>query len=205
MNNLKLLTITIFMTILAGISPSRAQNVGIRGGLNISNFYVDQINDESTRIGLNAGLFSRWQVSDRYGIQAELNYSEKGNRSVYEGLIDQEVMYNFNYLDLPVMAAIRIGGPVEVNLGMYAGYLLNASISSDGDLGEYSDDISRDDLQDFDFGFLGGLNLNFNRVQAGVRYNLGMVKIADSPGSRFLLGDAKHSVGQIYVGFKLNK
>ena len=194
----------IAICVIFAVSVS-AQEVGIKGGLNIGNLYIDQIDNESPRFGFHGGIFSRWEVSNSYNLQVELLYSGKGSRATYDNLIDQQVRFNLHYLELPVVNSFRIRGPANLNLGLFGSYLLHASITSDGDLGEYSNDIDREELSDFNFGFIGGIELHFTRIRTGVNYNLGMIKLAQTEASDFLLGDSKTSTVQIYIAFILNK
>ncbi|NMM49610.1 porin family protein [Marinigracilibium pacificum] len=199
--NYKIILSTIFL--IGSISFSNAQIIGVKGGLNASNFYSDEVDDKNARYGFHAGLFSQWEISEGLGLQTEILYSGKGNRSMYDGIIDQEVKFNMHYIDVPVMAVFKLGDAAEIHTGVYGGYLLSTDITSDGDLGEYSDSVDKDNFKSFDWGFLGGIGINFGNLQVGARYNLGMMKIADSDGAKSLIGDAKNSYGQIYGALRI--
>ena len=177
---------------------------GIKGGLNVSNLYIDDVNDENARYGFNVGLYGQLLSSDAFAIQPELLFSTKGSRDFYGGLVDQEVKYNLNYLDLPVLAVFKLGPSAEIHVGPYASYLLNANVSYSGDLANGSEDVDKDNLKSFDYGLVGGFGLNFGAVQVGARYNYGLVKIADSDAAEVVLGDSKNSVAQLYLSLNLN-
>ena len=176
---------------------------GIKGGLNASNLYIDNVTDENARIGFNLGLFGQPISTDAMALQVELLYSTKGSHAQYTGLAYQEIKYNLNYIDLPVLAVIKLGHAGEIHLGGYASYLLNANISYKGDLANGSTEIDKDNLKSFDYGLLAGLGINFGSVQVGARYNYGLVKIADSDSAKSLIGDAKNSCAQLYVSFNM--
>jgi hypothetical protein len=125
--------------------------------------------------------------------------------AIYDGIIYQEVKYNLNYLDLPVLAVFKLGNQVELHAGGYASYLLNANIEYEGDIANDVDEIDKDHLKSYDYGLVGGIGFNFGNVQLGARYNYGLVKIADSDAAEFLIGDSKNSVGQVYLALNLNK
>lgn len=189
-------------TSMAQRTPGRA---GVKGGLNVSNLYNNEINDKDARLGFNAGLYGQLFSSDVFAIQPELLYSTKGSMAVYDGVVNQEVKYNLNYLDLPVLAVFKLGKQVELHAGGYASYLLNANISYEGDLGNGADDIDKDHLKSYDYGLIGGIGFNFGNIQLGARYNYGLVKLADSDASEILIDDSKNSVGQVYLAVNLNK
>src|SRR5687767_14415697 len=87
-------------------SPKKA---GIKGGLNVSNLYIDDIHDENARLGFNVGLYGQIFSTEGFAIQPELLYSTKGSKAFYEeGSLEQTVQYNLNYLDLPVLAVFKL-------------------------------------------------------------------------------------------------
>ena len=178
---------------------------GVKGGLNVSNLYIDDVSDENARFGFNLGVYGQILSSDAFAIQPELLFSTKGSKIEYGGsLFDQTVKYNLSYLDLPVLAVFKLGESAEIHVGPYVGYLLGANISHDGDLGSGVDDIDKDNLKSFDYGLAGGFGLNFGNLQVGARYNYGLAELADSDAADLLIGDAKNSVAQIYLALNFN-
>lgn len=204
----KILT-TIFFASLCCLAlnvnvQAQGGRAGIKGGLNVSNLYIDDVTDENARFGFNVGVYGQVLSTDVLALQLELLYSTKGSKAQYDGFIDQEIKYNLNYLDLPVLAVFKLGEQVELHAGGYAGYLLGANISYSGDLGTGVDEIDKDNLKPLDYGLIGGLGFNFGAVQVGARYNYGLAKLADSDGAKALIGDSKNSVGQVFISFNLN-
>ncbi len=193
--------VTLLSTTLSFAQTNR--RAGIKGGLNVSNLYIDDVSDENARYGFNVGLYGQVLSSEAAALQLELLYSTKGSRAFYDGAFDQEVKYNLNYLDLPVLAVIKLGESAEIHLGGYASYLLNANISYSGDFANGSDEIDKDNLKSYDYGLVGGVGFNFGEVQIGARYNYGLVKIADSDAADAMIGDSKNSFGQVYIAFNL--
>ena len=205
--NIKLLSVFVLVTLLAtslGSDVFAQARAGIKGGLNVSNLYIDNLDDENARYGFNVGVFGQVLASETFAIQPELMFSTKGSRAFYGGIIDQEVKYNLNYLDLPVLAVFKLGESAEIHVGPYASYLLGANISYSGDIANGADEIDRDHLKSFDYGLAGGFGLNFGAVQVGARYNYGFAKIADSDRAELVLGDSKNSVAQLYLSLNLN-
>lgn len=191
------------MGILATTTTFAQARAGIKGGLNVSNLYIDDINDENARYGFNVGLYGQVLSSEVFALQPELLYSTKGSRAFYDGPFEQTIKYNLNYLDLPLLAVFKLGKSAEIQVGPYASYLLNANVSYSGDIANGDDEIDKDQLKSYDYGLVGGFGMNFGNIQVGARYNYGLVKIADSDAAELLLGDSKNSVAQLYLSLNL--
>lgn len=195
----------MILSVLAIKVTAQDRRMGVKGGLNISNLYVDGVDNENARIGFNVGLYGQLLASDYFALQPELLYSTKGTQFRHDGVLDQTAKFNLNYLDLPVLAVIKLGRSAEIHLGAYASYLLGANITYDGNLDAGSESLDRDNFKSIDFGLVGGFALNFNSAQVGTRYNLGLAKIAEGATAEAILGDAKNSAAQVYAAFTLNK
>src|SRR5687768_8299343 len=183
MKLLKHLTVFILVGFACAMFSSEATaqiRAGIKGGLNVSNLYVDDVSDENARFGFNLGFYGQVFSSETFALQPELLFSTKGSKDEYGGaLVDQTIKFNLSYLDLPVLAVFKLGESAEIHVGPYVSYLLGANISHEGDLGSGTDEIDKDHLKSFDYGLSGGFGLNFGSVQVGARYNYGLAKLAD--------------------------
>lgn len=178
---------------------------GIKGGLNLSNFITDEVTDDNVRVGFHVGVYTQLFNSNAFAIQPEVNYSTKGNRATFEsGIIDQENKFNLNYIDIPILAVFKLGEVVEIHAGPYWAYLVGANIDTDGDLEDDFNQLDRDNFDKWDYGLVGGIGFNLNKVQIGARYNYGLNEIAESEGAKNWLGSqTKNSVGQIYMSVNL--
>ncbi len=184
---------------------SSGPRVGIKGGLNASNLITDEVTDKHGRFGFHAGVYGQLFSTDAFAIQPEVNFSTKGNEVKHNfGIIDQETKFNLSYIDIPVLAVFKLGNAAEIHAGAYWAYLVGANIDTDGDLADGFVSIDRDNFDKWDYGLVGGIGFNLGQVQLGARYNYGLNKIAQSAGARAMLGDAKNSVGQIYLALNLN-
>jgi len=193
----------------ASTAFAQGPTFGIKGGLNYSTLAVDEADDETSRIGYNFGLFARTAPDQPIGLQVELLYSTKGSTTNYStlfGLIEQEVDFNLNYLELPVLASFRIGSIVDLQVGAYAAYLLGAKAKSSGDLGSGSEELDRDNFTSLDYGIAGGVGFNLGpNAQLGVRYLHGLNNIADSDAANLVLDDSKNRCVQAYVAFGIGQ
>jgi hypothetical protein len=200
-----LIRIALVMTILLFTGNVISQNVGfgIKGGFALSNLYIDseELDDENARIGFHIGLFSQVMFAETFGIQPEFLFSQKGSEGEYSGLIDQTVNFKINYIDVPILFVLRPVEVIELHAGPLFGILLNSNVEYSGIIDGVSE-IDRDHLKSLDYGLAAGFALNFGNLQAGVRYYMGLQKIADSQTMRLLIGDSKNSYGQIYLAIK---
>lgn len=181
--------------------------IGLKGGLNASNFYSNEVGDQNVRLGFHVGLFTELAVGEFFSIQPELLLSTKGNRATYgqdDGVLDLvgaegEVKTNLTYIDIPVLAKITLGEILNIHVGPYASYLIGASTSTEGDLANDSEELDRDNFKSWDYGLAAGIGLDLEAVTIGARYNLGLVNIAESTAAEAILDNSKNSVLQAYV------
>ncbi len=202
------LLIVVLVCLLAimscGTTSAQTKNkVGIKGGVNYSILNIDKATTEDGRFGFNAGVFGQVMSTETFALQLELLYSTKGTSVTYEDLINQDISYNLNYIDLPMLAVIKLGRSAEIHLGGYGSYLLGANVSYSGPFGNGVEQIKRDDLQTFDYGLLAGLGFNFGNLQFGLRYNYGLVKIARSNNAQYVLDNANNVSGLVFLAFNL--
>lgn len=192
---------TLLLTIPAF---SQGPTFGVKGGLNYTNLAGGDSNDDNGRVGFNAGVFARTTPDLPLGLQVELLYSTKGNHTKYNaffGLVDQDVDFNLNYLELPVMADLHVLDVVDIHLGAYAAYLLSANVKTSGSLGSGSDTLDKDNFKSMDFGIAGGVGFNIGTsAQIGVRYLHGLTNVVDSSDLSNVVGDPQNRCVQFYVG-----
>ncbi len=203
------------MLSLAGIEKAQAQQsprVGIKGGLNLSNLYVNDADKQNARIGWHAGFYGQIFSSEAFAIQPEVNFSTKGT-GVTRGTINNNgVNINYDnkfmlsYIDIPVLAVFKLGRAAEIHAGPYWSYLVSAQIRNNGgDPNNEFNTIDRKNFDNWDYGLVGGIGFNLgNSTQLGVRYNYGLNEIAQSAGAKRMLGNAKNQVAQLYLAFNLN-
>lgn len=186
--------------------------VGFKGGLNLSNLYVDNADDEKARFGWHAGFYGQLFSSEAFAIQPEINYSTKGTGFTYGSInaggvnINHEEKIRLAYLDIPVLAVFKLGRVAEIHAGPYWGYLLNAEVANnDGNPNNEFDTQDRDNFENWDYGLVGGIGFNLGSgAQLGVRYNYGLNEIAETAGAKRVLGNAKNQLAQLYLAINLN-
>ena len=217
----KLAGLSLAILLLLGTTLVQAQDnnpgpkIGIKGGLNFSQLYVDQPNaeDEKIKAGYHFGLFGKIPVTDFLSLQPEVLYTNVGSKITYGGsdvedflgIEPGEVRFNLNYVQVPVALALNVG-PLNVHAGPYLGYLVAANVK---DL-EKSDlntrdikDLETEDFNRLDYGVMGGVGFDVQNVTVGARYNYGLREIGNSGLAGELTENSKNSVVQIYLGFGL--
>ncbi|PIB34592.1 hypothetical protein BFP72_03785 [Reichenbachiella sp. 5M10] len=165
----------------------RKTYLGVKGGYNLSQvneyhaFYGYNM-DQGVQTGYQAGIVVMNFLRNHVGIQAELNYTQKGYIQKFDpGQPDYSAQ--FNYLELPFLVNVYTGKNrfhMFANAGCFFEYLVNVEQSAaPQDTGDWSFDPyveSRDPK--FGYGFRGGVgsfyDFNFGTfmVSADFSYSL---------------------------------
>jgi len=184
---------------------SLSPKIGIKGGVNLSNLYVDDVKDENMKVGINIGLFSKIPLTRGFSIQPELLYSNKGSKLTYDNIIagQGEYRFNLNYVEMPVLAVFNLSKNINIHAGPYVSYLTSANVKdlkSDGTENKVTD-LKADNFHRFDYGLAGGIGFDFQNFTLGARYNYGLAEIGKSGTlSGDLTKDSKNSNVSIYIG-----
>jgi hypothetical protein len=190
----------------ASASKGMESAFGVKGGVNWSNLWVKEVNDQNARFGFHVGLFGRVATNSSLGFQIEALYDQKGN-SVHKsyGVIDQQITYKLDYVTVPLLVVIPLGEVAELHGGAYLAYMVLSETRSTGDLGSQSTDPRDSRFNGFDYGLVGGLGINIGLAQVGVRYEHGLNEIANNNASQYVLGTSKNSTLQAYLALALGK
>lgn len=186
---------------------SLSPKFGIKGGVNITNLYVDDdVSDENMKVGFNAGFFAKLPVTRGFSIQPELLYSSKGAKETYDNFIlgEGEYRFNLNYIELPVLAVFNLAKNFNLHVGPYVSYLAGVNIKDlnkdEGTIDEVAE-LDADNFNRFDYGVAGGLGIDISNFTIGARYNYGLKEIGKSGSvSGELLKDSKNSAISLYIG-----
>ncbi len=177
---------------------------GIKGGINLSNLYVDDVEDENMKVGVNVGVFAKLPVTKGFSIQPELLYSSKGAKITYNNIFgDGEYRFNLNYVELPVLAVFNLGKNFNIHAGPYAALLTSANIKRlDNESGDVDDiaDLDTDNFKRFDYGLVGGVGFDIQNFTLGARYNYGLNEIGDGGIAGEATRNSKNSALTFYIG-----
>jgi len=200
-----LYALTLFLTASFGMLHAQDNNVntefGVKGGLNMSNLYTDDADDENVLFGFNAGVYATLPVSDFVAIQPELLFTTRGSKLEYNNALAQgNVKLKLNYIELPLLVRVNITKNFNIHAGGYASYMVSAKSTGDGDF-EFENQYDTGDFNKFDAGLAGGIGVDFSPLSVGLRYNYGLTTIVKDGDDS---SDLKNSNLSLYLSYKLN-
>jgi hypothetical protein len=184
--------------------------IGIKGGLNYSNFFINDIDDKNSLLGFNAGLFAKCPITRFIAIQPELYFTTKGSEVTYNNLFaDGAARFRLSYLEVPVLLVININENFNIHGGPYVSYLLDGSVTNESSAAvfDFERNIDVDDYNRMDAGVAIGAAIDIRKISIGARYNYGMTTIGKQntfAGAAYTFPDAKNSVFNIYLALSLN-
>jgi hypothetical protein len=194
------------MTVFAinGIqAQDRVASYGFKGGLNFSNLYTKNVDDNNVLTGFNAGLYAKFPITNSVAIQPEISYTTKGAELIYNNVFAQgTAKFNINYIEVPILLVMNVTENFNIHVGPYAAYMVSGKTSNDSNFGESQRELDTNDFNKFDAGLAGGLGIDLDALNFGVRYNYGLTKIGKD--NAFFSSDAKNSVLSAYIGLRLN-
>ncbi len=176
---MKHITLALFLlitgTTFAQIEqPRRILEVGVAGGLNMSQLDVQPQIRQTYLNGINSGLFVRY-TSEKYfsmicAAQLELNLSQRGWNEEFDKDVPYSYSRTLNYLEIPFLAHLSWGKEPRglqffINLGPQFGILLNESEEYGGGIepSQRPESIrpiyGKDAEKKFDYGIAGGAGL----------------------------------------------
>jgi Outer membrane protein beta-barrel domain len=190
----KILTLAVLITMFYSNAQSSKREegikLGIKGGLNVSNFMGD-IEDNAIRTSIHIGLVSEVIVNDNFSVQPELLYSGQGY--TYDGSIPGYSRSKYNYILLPVLAKYYVAHNVSVEAGPQVGFLL----SSKNKTSDANTKIGDQNPVDFSVDLGAGYELKTG-VFFQLRYNLGLTNVNNASSSDAL--NYTNSVFQASIG-----
>lgn len=179
MTKLNYLIISISMLVC---TMSYAQDIKfyVKGGLNISNTKFSVIKNEissdrdyDNRLSFNIGGALDFQIYNQTRLQIELLYSEQGK--VWNiSSIPEKIIFELDEILMPVLLKFRTFDELQVLVGGYLGYVVNAQDVNDAGV-KFKDD----GINNFDYGVSFGLQYQFNFGGfIDARYSLGLADLS---------------------------
>jgi len=185
MNKSLLVGVSAFL--FAATTLHAAVDFGIKGGMNYNSNSSTisseaDLNKESIT-GLQFGGVADYKLSDTLSIQGEILYSQKGVK--FTGDI-AEIGFSMSYLEVPIVAKLRVDKTFSVYGGGYVAYLSNGTM--DYPVGENMTTTVKikNFYEDFDYGvIIGGQAKISDRMSIDLRYTLGLANTFKSSNSFF--------------------
>lgn len=159
----------VFIGVKAGYSP--LSTVSFKPNIKATPFYGNTP---------DFGLIVKYFDQKWFGLQAEINFTQRGYNKPYQE--DHKLRQVSNYIELPFFTQVRFniaGVYLHGQAGIYVAYLLNAKQGVDATgtmvLKPYSLDMLRDNR--FDYGLVGGGGISkefkWGVIQIDVRISYG--------------------------------
>ena len=181
----KLMQLLTLLALFAFATNLPAQSVGVKAGVNLANIGGEDTEDGdfNSITGLQFGAVLELPISDRFAIQPEVLYLQKGFGTELDILGTKITSTTtLNYLEIPILAKISLTDSptkVYVTAGPSFGLGLNGTAKSESGGMEEEEDI------DFEEDELSSLDISA-AVGAGVQLPIGPVDFFID--ARYLLG-----------------
>lgn len=204
--SLAILTMCTIQTVSSQEVSRRAPAFGIKGGINLTNLYVDNVTDEHMKVGANAGVYAKLPVATGFAIQPEIAYSMKGAQVDYNNVFaNGKYRFNLDYLEVPVAAVVNVAKNFNIHAGPYVAFLLSAKVKDVNANGTTNSvtQLNKDNFKTTDYGLFGGVGFDIGSTTLGARYTHGLQEIGQSGLSGNITQNSKNSGFTFYVGFGL--
>lgn len=182
--------IVLALILSAPVTVYAQFSIGIQGGGNLSK--MDFTNNQSYRLidigyeqGFIGGVVVQFLGEKHAGIQAEINYSQRGwIETDTTGVEHLKTSNRMDYFEMPILSYITIGGGKLhglFNIGPYIGYGLNRKITtenlSSGAINEEDYVFNDEKDNQLDFGLMAGAGIEYQmkvgKFSAEARYTVG--------------------------------
>ena len=203
---MKKLKLSLIIALLGMVSLVGAQtpSLSIKGGLNMSNFYGDELSDKNMKVGFHAGIGADFEFAHNMAIQSGLFFTSKGAKYTTE-LVNTELNANANFLQLPVHFAYKIDVMPGTRIVLHAGPYIAYGVGGKTSAGNLEVDTFKDDafldvlngLKSFDAGLGLGVGAEFGRILVDIGWDMGLTNL-----SRINAYDVKTQNAYLSLGFK---
>ncbi len=188
---MKKLACIFLFSLLVSFSLVAQVSIGLKAGGALSGHAYESIGlgeSDFVKPTYLGGLFVSIPLTDKFSIQPEVLYSNKGFRTgrpeIPGGRVGDRLYFNLRYVNVPIMLQYHVLDRLTVELGPELGYLLGSS----SEIGMFNlftqSSTSFDELlssyRDFDVALNLGIGYALSdRWSVNLRYNLGLRDITD--------------------------
>jgi hypothetical protein len=190
--------------------------LGIKGGVNLSSLQgvgVKKMYDDVKLVTqFNVGVYAQFGVSNRFSIQPELLFQNKGfkstgdilrNRANTSDSIGAGSTTKLSYISLPLMLVFNVFDNVAIQVGPQASYLVNVRN------GSQTIEVSTYKFNTIDVGIAAGVEAKMEFLRFGARYDYSLTDLRTKGDfsinniSRRTETDIRSGVFQVYLGLGL--
>jgi hypothetical protein len=180
--------------IASGAVKAQQVRFGLKGGPSYTSVVGQHVVGAAYKWGFHGGVLVNFPLDDRFSIQPEVLYSQKGTKGA-----DNSNRINMYYVDLPVLLRVATGlGGLFVEIGPQLGYSVGstASIDSRTPLARVTSDFAGSH-RPFDLGYATGFGYQLaNGLGVGLRYNGGFTYVLKGATAD---DTARNSAFQLYL------
>ena len=184
-------TLAVFFLVLNSSAQTSKKEegikIGLKGGLNVSNFLSSDIEDQSYRTSFHLGFVSEIIISEKVSFQPELLFSSQGN-------VGKDTKQKYSYVNVPLILRYYVVDNFTIDAGPQLGFLIDSfSRGNDG-----NNSINKQNF--FDIAIAAGATYELkNNIFFQGRYNLGLLNVNSGDNSDTF--KYQNSVVQLSVGY----
>ncbi len=156
----KYIVLFLFLSYFGGVQAQKFKG-GLFAGIAASQISGDQLSGFN-KPGLFAGAFTNIVFKEKYGLQLELYYIQKGSRKVSKSNSIATYKLNLQYIEMPILFKWQIVKRFYIELGPAIGVLMkNTGVEKDG----YGvvPNSQRPKFNRFDYCAIGGVGVNISK------------------------------------------
>lgn len=185
----------VAMLFMASILTVTGQELGVKAGVNLSNWKDSGgifTSNKKARTAFHFGVYATFDLGETFALQPELLYSQKG-----VNFSDSDVEYNLTYLDIPIMFKYKLSDSFSLEVGPQLGFLMGAEIENA--LGTTD---AKEFFQNVEYAAALGTSYKTNMgLTFGLRYNLGLSNVIAIDG---ITSEIKNNVFQFSLAYSFN-
>jgi len=156
-----------------GSVQSQHMNIGVKGGLNLSNVVSENSSNGASIAGFHVGLLAHFHLNEQFALQPEVVFSTQGAKLSNSGV---ETQLNLNYVNIPISLQFMFDNGFRLFAGPQVGFLVGAKSYTNN-----TESDRNDDFRSFDMGAIFGVSYINPDSNFGIdaRYNYGFTDIIE--------------------------
>jgi hypothetical protein len=173
----KLLVIAMVLLCSVGAN-AQLKNWEVKAGVGAAGVNGDNTSELKGKLMWKLGVGCEYGISESFSIQPSLMFVDKGYKIDGDG----GKTINLGYIELPIMAAYRLGIGSGMNLVFNAGPYLGYGIAGTKVAGENDEEVSpfKNEFKRFEFGLGAGVKLEVEKFTVGIDYETGLTNMNQS-------------------------